>query len=525
MFRSQNMERKLPVFADIIYPVPSFAGGMNSRASELFLSRDHKLALREDQATLLNNFVRTSTGNLQSRWGRVKVNTSAVVPPAGDAVIRSLFELRTQSGTNRILMNAGNSVYYLNGTTWTSLGTVATNNLRMHWTQFNDTAIGINGTDTPVYVDGTPSFGTVSGSPPSNGAAIASHRNRVWIVAGRTLHYCALGAFNDWTTPNNAGKLPIPTTRGKGGTALFSLWDRLIVFTSDQVFQVIGSGPGNFALEPINLSYGNELSPYGVLTAGNDIYYGSQRGCHSLGVSFSQSVTGDVSYDYISGSVEPTWQDITPANLANVVGIHDSQKNLLIYLCNRNGTNNNEALVADYYHLDANGKPTWSMYANMPFASGAEVYSINNTREVIFGGYDGYVYRQADVNTDDGANLDLQVTYITDLGTPEFSKLWRYLLVFTNGQAAANFNGTFTLDFGADVKNFVLPVVQAAGGVLGSTFMIGSSVLGTGGYKQTRVGIAGHGRFGSLNLSASVNTRITLGGLIFYAGIRRAIHH
>lgn len=525
MFRTQNMERKLPSFADIIYPVESFAGGMNSRASELFLSRDHKLALREDQATLMTNWVRTATGALQSRWGRVKVNSSAVAPPAGDAVIRSLYELRAQNGTNRIVMNAGNTVYYLNGTTWTSLGTVASNNLRMLWTQFNDVVIGINGTDTPVYVDATPTLGTVSGTPPSTGSAIASHRNRVWILVGRTLKYCALGNFNDWTTPNNAGALPVPTTKGRGGTALFSLWDRLIVFTSDQVFQVVGTGPNNFSLEPINLSYGNELSPYGVLAAGNDIYYGSQRGCHSLGVSFGQSITGDVSYDYVSGSIEPTWQDITPANLANMVGIHDSQKNLLIYLCNRNGTNNNEALVADYYHLDANGNPTWSMYSNMPFACGCEVYSINNTKEVIFGGYDGYVYRQADVGTDDGANLDVQMNYVTDLGAPEFSKLWRYLLLFTNGQANATFNGTFTLDFGQDIKTFSLPVISASGGVLGSTFTIGSSVLGTGGYKQTRVSIAGHGRFGTLNLAASINTRITLGGMIFYAGIRRAIHH
>jgi hypothetical protein len=291
------------------------------------------------------------------------------------------------------------------------------------------------------------------------------------------------------------------------------------------VFQVVGTGPNNFALEPINLSYGNELSPYGVLAAGNDIYYGSQRGCHSLGISFSQSITGDVSYDYVSGSIEPTWQDITPANLANMVGIHDSQKNLLIYLCNRSGTTNNEALVADYYHLDPQGNPTWSIYSNMPFASGCEVFSINSSHEVIFGGYDGYVYRQADVNTDDGANLDVQITYVTDLGATEFSKLWRYLLMFTNGQGPATFNGTFTLDFGQDVKSFTLPVINASGGVLGSTFTIGSSVLGSGGYKQTRVGIAGHGRFGSLNLSASINTRITLGGMIFYAGIRRAIHY
>jgi hypothetical protein len=521
---SVDFSRKLPAYADVIYDVLSFAGGMNTRASQLFLGRDALFALRKDQAPLIVNLVRNSSGALQTRPGRVKLNVVPVVPPAGDSVIRSLFELRTQTGTNVILMNAGNSVYKLVGTTWSSIGTVPTSNQRMLWTQFHDVALGINGADEMVSYDGT-SFATVTGAP-TNGSAIVSHRNRVWIVTGRTLRYSALGNHADWSTPNNAGALPIPTTRGRGGTALISLWDRLIVFTSDQVFQVLGTGPSTFAIEPINLQYGHELSPYGVVAAGNDIYYGSQQGCHSLSIDYSQSVTGDVSYDYVSGVIEPTWQDIDKGNLPNVFAVHDSSRNLLIYLCNRSGTQNTEALVADYYHLDARGRPTWSLYANMPFACGAEVVSINNTREVIFGSYDGYVYRQdLDSFQDDGSDISIQLQYITDLELPAFSKLWRHVLLFASSTAPEALTGTITYDFGALSKGFDVGLAGVQGNRIGSTFTIGVSPLGTADYQQHRVSIAGHGRFATIYLAGSVSSRVSIGGMIFYAGIRRAIHH
>lgn len=516
-----------PAYADIIYDVMSFAGGMNSRASQLYLGKEGRFSLRKDQAPLLVNLVRTSTGALQSRLGRVAINETPVSPPAGNGVIRSLFELRTQSGSNYILMNAGNTVYLLSGSTWVSQGTVASNNLRMHWAQFNDVALGINGTDTPIYFDGTV-MGNVGGSPPSNGAAIATHRNRVWIVAGRSLKYCALGNYNDWTTSNNAGSIPIPTTRGGGGTALISLWDRLIVFTSDQVFQVIGTGPATFSLEPINLLHGHQLAAEGVLAAGNDIYYGSQAGCHSLSMDYTQSITGDVTYNYASGIIEPTWQDIATTNLGNVVGVHDSQRNLLIFLCNRSGSENTEALVLDYYHLNEEGKPTWSIYGNMPFASAAEVYSINNSKDLLFGGYDGVVYRQSTLGTDNGANLDIQLQYVTDLDTVALTKLWRYMVLFATAAEDEMLSGVLTFDFGDQAKEFTMTLTaRPSGGILGSTFTIGSSVLGSGAldYRMKRVGIAGHGRLATVTISGSVGSRVTIGGMIFYAGIRRAIIH
>ena len=516
------MSAQAPAVAEIIHPVLSFAGGMNTRSSALYLGKEGKYVLRKDQAPILINWARDSSGALGTRPGRSKVNAAAVVPPGGDGVVRSIFEISPTTGNRTIIMNAGNTVYKWNGATWASLGTVGTPNRRMHWCQFNDEAIGVDGANAPVITDGT-TFGTLGGSPSATSIAVLSHRNRVWMLDGRTLRYSALGVKDDWTTANNAGSVPIPTTKGRGGTAMFSLWERIIICTEQNVFQLVGSGPSDFAVEPINVAYGHELSPYGMLAAGNEVYFGSSKGAHMLSISYGQSITGDVSYDYASANIEPTWQAINKTNFGNMVGVHDSKRNILIFLCSRGGANNNEALVADYYHLDDQGRPTWTMYANMPFACGAEVYSMNNETEVLFGGYDGFVYRQqAALTRDDGVNIDLQLQYVTDLDEPAMDKTVRFMTVFINS-TGVQLSGNISYDFDQSVANFSEEFQTDVGGLIGTTFVMGVTPLGTPSYQQKKIPIPGVGRFAVVNMIFSSSVKVSLGGMIFYGAIRRVL--
>lgn len=516
----KDISTKIPAYVDVPYDVLSFAGGMNSRASELFLSREGRFAIRKDEARLLVNLIRSQSGLLVTRPGRIKLNASAVVPVVGDSVIRSIFELRPLNGNDSILINVGNGIFkYISGS-FVSQGTVVTSNVRMLWAQFQDKALGINGTDTVVSYNGT-TLSTIAAAP-TDGAAIASHRNRVWILRGRTLAYSALGVETDWTTPNNAGSLPVPTSKGKGGTGLISLWDRLIVFTADQVFQVLGTAPANFALEPINLQYGHTGAPTAVISAGNDIYYCNKRGVNSLSVTLAQSNTGDVAYTYATSKIEPTWQELKIGNLSNIVAVHDSLNNSIIFLANRNGSNNVEAFVGDYYHLDERGNPTWSLYNNTPFASVHEVSSLSGAPEVLFGSYDGFVYKQTDAETDDNLPISTQLVYLTDLELPVFSKLWRHLLLFAGGTDTI-LSGTVTYDFSTINLPFQVDISIQSDALIGSTWVMGSSILGAPKLKEIRVPVPAHGRFATIRLNTSSIHKVTIGGFIIYAGVRRLI--
>src|SRR5574337_1134147 len=138
-----DISEKVPEYADIIYDVLSFVGGMNSRTSEVFLGRDSRFALQKNESALLVNLMRTQSGLLTTRPGRVKLNSSAIAPASGDAVIRSIFELRPTNGNDSILVNAGTGIFKYSAGSFVSQGTTTTSNKRFHWCQFKDKALGI----------------------------------------------------------------------------------------------------------------------------------------------------------------------------------------------------------------------------------------------------------------------------------------------------------------------------------------------------------------------------------------------
>jgi hypothetical protein len=143
---------------------------------------------------------------------------------------------------------------------------------------------------------------------------------------------------------------------------------------------------------------------------------------------------------------------------------------------------------------------------------------------VLFGSYDGYVYTQTDAETDDGAAIPTQLTYLTDLDLPGFSKLWRHLVLFASGQETI-LSGNITYDFGLDTIPISANLNVSGGALIGSTFTIGSSVLGVPSLQEIRIPVPSHGRFATINMNTSSTHRVTIGGFIIYAGVRRLIHH
>ena len=158
----------------------------------------------------------------------------------------------------------------------------------------------------------------------------------------------------------------------------------------------------------------------------------------------------------------------------------------------------------------------------MPFSSVFQVTSLNNIPEILFGSYDGYVYRQTTDETDDGTPISFSMQYVTDGGEPGFIKTWRHAIIFARSQTATiTINASF--DFGDRVLSTVLPLNVGDVDTIGSTFRIGVSALGSIVYTQRKLAIPGHGRHLVLNVSGSTTKQVTIGGFLFFAGLRRAI--
>ena len=105
---------------------------------------------------------------------------------------------------------------------------------------------------------------------------------------------------------------------------------------------------------------------------------------------------------------------------------------------------------------------------------------------------------------------------------PEWEKPFRWLVLYGQAQAGTLIAHA-SFDFGRRVLTQSIDLAQTTGDVIGTTFTIGTSALGTITFIPHQIGIPGLGRTMTLNLVLSASQRIRLGGFVIYAAPRRLL--
>lgn len=545
----------IPLYADIVYIVDSFKGGMNTKSGRAFVGRDTLFSMRKDQCTLLQNLDRLESGMCQTRQGTEKLNASAIAPSVGNDDILSLFEYRQRSGSTYLLCNAGNGVYSYNLLTgsWDLVHTLTAPNERVLWAQFNDVAIGISANNAPFQFNGaTATALTVGGvAVGSGGTAIMAYRGHLYIGRALTMYFCALYNQNDWTAANDAGNVPIPSIGGSKCLGMFPFWSRAIVATDTEVFSLMGTSPtvGSadfFRFELENLEYGHEGAANSMFSAGNDLIYFDKKGVHRLYVTDSQEQIGDIKEDYASGAIEPSWLYLDNANMPNRMAFNIQSKSQFVIMCSNNSPANQFAYVGDYYHKDPAGNPTWAEYFPFAYGCGLETKRFFGKRQVVLGGYDGHVYKMTDVVTDNGSAIFVRLQYLTDLDEPHVEKLWRYCMPFISPpnalQGTQRYLGNdwvlgtdplgdmspfllrMNYDFGHDVFQQTVGLGLPPGTeTMGVDWTLAFSAMGAADFITPRVSITGTGRRAQITMEYNGAYRIGIGGMVFIASCRRII--
>lgn len=510
------------------YPVLDFKGGLNTKSSTQLLGRETPYSLRPDQYTDTVNLMRNESGYAVGRFGFSKLNSVAVTPGMGSQRVSSIYEYRPTNGLKEILATAGNTFYVFDGSnTLTASGAYPSSDTTFHWAQMNDLAIGVNGADFPYQYDGT-AF-TQLPNAPFGASVVARYRNHLFMIRDLTLFYSAVGTTTDWTTPGDAGQLPIPSRRGTKGTALLAFYDRLIVWTDREVFALLGTDEPSFRFDAVSYEYGHQGRPDGIATAGNDVLFFDQQGVHRLSVTLAEGELGNLEERYASGVIEPTWQGFGVGSLPNGTAVDMSNESRVVFLRGTSGQFNDVAVVADYYHRDPIGNPTWDYWDNQNFQCAAEVESLStNAKDILFGGRDGFLYRRGG-NTDDGTSFRQVLTYTTDAGRPEMEKLFRWIKPYvTDIDDAVSVTEPFTITFRCDnatpgmAKTPNISVQNQP--VLDSTFILDTSVL----YAQTllfpQVSLPCVATYLDVVFSFQGTTRLELRGFFLYGGHRRILH-
>jgi len=509
------------------YEVLDFTGGLNTKSSRHLLGRNTLYSLRPDQLTSVLNMMREESGALITRLGYSKFNDTPLAPALGNTWISSIYEFRTETMGDFILVTAGNSIYLWDGLgDFTLVGTFDTQNTVFNWAKLNDIAIGVNGADSPVKFDGTTISG-LAGSPFGAGV-VAEYRNHIFMISGLTLFYTAVGTIEDWTTPGDAGQLPIPTRNGSRGTALLSFYDRLLVFTDREVFVLLGTDEPSFRFQVASYEYGHQGRADSVITAGNDVLFFDKQGVHRLSVTYNDSELGNLEERYASGIIEPTWQAFPSTSVDEGAAVNIVTESRAVFLRSTSGNLNNVAVVADYYHKDPIGNPSWDAWDNHPFQCATAVRSLApGAVDILFGGRDGHVYQRGG-HTDNGTDFLQSWTYTTDAGVPQWEKLIRWLKIFIDNVDGSStviepFKIQLSCDFGLTGLTVTPDITIAGSKRLGIDWLLGTDAFFSSAIVFPQIPIPCVANYLSIIFSFKGTLRLRFRGFILYGGLRRLL--
>ncbi len=117
----------------------------------------------------------------------------------------------------------------------------------------------------------------LSGNTP---VAVCQYAGRLWISAGNTLYYSALGTYNDWATEHDAGYISNFHSSTAKILALKEYSGSLAIYKKYEVFLLTGNDPETFAIT--KFADKGAAGALSVLTCNNKQYFFNECGLFSL---------------------------------------------------------------------------------------------------------------------------------------------------------------------------------------------------------------------------------------------------
>lgn len=267
--------------------------------------------------------------------------------------------------------------------------------------------------DPLLTYTGSGNVSLLGGSPPA-GRAVVYHVNRPWVLGSRTnpsrLTYGSSTAINDFTGADT-GSIDIDPEDGDILIGGISYKNNLIVFKGPNVGSIhviSGRTPATFARDV--LVRGIALQTHNsIVNVGDDIWYMSNRGCHSLA---STQKFGNFEGTDLTKWLKSYFQaGINRTRLDKVWGVHYRHKGCVIWALSPSGSSTNtQAFGISYVNVEQEGFRPFVI--NRACQSAAiRINPSNKVQELIFGDNTGFIRRQdlLDRSIDGGTGYNFRI--------------------------------------------------------------------------------------------------------------------
>jgi len=254
-----------------------FSAGVNLACAPLQLGLDSQ---RTAWATGLNVEIFSTKGVCRQNG-----NSLVTTVPENRAVTSLFtFTLAANAARRRILYTTANGDF-CEFNTETGVHRVMKSGLepdiKCQYVEFLSGVAVCNGKNEPFYYKCDPdgisaevcSMNTVAndGETPVIPCAMCAYKSRLWLAAGDTLYFSALGTFDDWETVNDAGFIANFHCDAAPVRALKPYKDYIAIYKRDLVYLLSGNSPADFAITPF--ADKGAASQNSVVTAANKQFF------------------------------------------------------------------------------------------------------------------------------------------------------------------------------------------------------------------------------------------------------------
>jgi len=353
--------------------------------------------------------------------------------------------------TSGVVVGRNENVYFGTGTTWTKLNTSGTarntpTKLRFAKYRFSTPAlIGVDGTNNPFkYSAGT--YTVLSGAP-VGANSVTEWKNRI-VLGGYTSapSTVVIGAPNSDTEFVSGGAIEINSADRV--IAVKSFRDTLFVFGESTIKRITGNTSADFVITPVATRIGC-LAADSVQEYGGNLIFLSQDGLRQIAGTTN---IDDVEISSVSKQVQKTLTDLYSTYRTGQVSsclVKEKSQYRLFGSRTSTAVADTKGVIGGYRLGNAGFNIEWGQLQGIR-AYCADSDYIDDTEYVIHGDYDGYVYRQEQGNSFNGANIFAQYkTPFLTFGDPSIRKALYKISVYSTIEGDYNLTCCPLFDFEA----------------------------------------------------------------------------
>lgn len=339
---------------------------------------------------------------------------------------------------------------------------------------------------TPIVYTGTGNVASLGGTPPS-GNVVAEHLNRCWMNDRTDPHRVYFTGVTGsgggdptlWSIANGGGSFYVDEDDGdpSGITAMWRHNDALYVSKLTKIYRIEGRNSNTFRPALVVDGIG-AVSQNMVVPVGNDVFFASLLGFHSLGtVAQSGSLARET---YISRDMHKTIHSkLNRARFKHGHGAFIESINSVIWAVPLTGASNNT--VALVYSLTNN---RWSIFTNFKCDALMKKYNPSSAKmELWTAGNVGHVYQYLDTTLRDYGTTPIQMRLKSGHIYPDsrMGHMWGFrnfnLLIYPKGEHSVSFS--YRIDTQkASTGQLLLETTTDDQGALGNFVVLGSFILG-----------------------------------------------